>query len=171
MPSDASRGIRLRIKFDRVRVDRRWRQPVADHDREPARRAIAARQQLLRSLVEHPPEIGTPQIVLAVADTAADLSGLQAEIAKTLHQAGHIKGGMNGIAGARMIQGKGEQRLGRQAGAGPAKPDARRRQMAQIPQRSSRRDRCHRHVVIAMSLITSADHYSAGTEASCSLSE
>jgi hypothetical protein len=41
---------------------------------------------------------------------------------------------MNGVAGARVVERKGEQRLGRQAGAGPAEPDPRRRQIPQIAQ-------------------------------------
>ena len=44
----------------------------------------------------------------------------------------HIEGGMNGVAGARVIEREVEQRLGRQAGAGAAEPDARRRQVPQI---------------------------------------
>ena len=44
---------------------------------------------------------------------------------------------MHRVAGARVVEREGEQRVGRQAGAGPAEPDARRRQ---FPQSSSERD-------------------------------
>ena len=66
-----------------------------------------------------------------------------------------IEGGMNRVAGARMVQREFEQRSGRQAGAGPAEPDARRRQVAQIPQRTGRRRRRFH-----------CRAYSAGTDAS-----
>ena len=84
-------------------------------------------------------------------DTSSDL---EAEAAKFRDQARRIEGGMNGIAGPRMIEREVKQRLGRHAGAGAAEPDARRRQ--------SRRSRSERDggagTVIA--------GYSAGTEAS-----
>ena len=46
--------------------------------------------------------------------------------------AGHIEHGMHRVAGARMVERKGEQRTRRQAGAGAAEPDACRGQLAQI---------------------------------------
>jgi hypothetical protein len=107
-------------------------------------------------LVQHSPEIGTPQIILAVAGAAADVDRLKTKRAEALQQARDIEGGMNGIAGARMVKGKGEQRIGRQAGAGAAKANARRGQLAQIAQRSAWSDRDRRHEA----------GYSAGTEAS-----
>ena len=72
--------------------------------------------------------------------------------------AGDIEGGVNGVAGARMVEGKVEQRLGRQAGAGPAQPDARRRQIPQVAQRTG--------PAAAGLALHRVAIYSAGTEAS-----
>ena len=63
----ARRGTRPRTSSTRVAVDRRGRQAVADHDRKPARPAAMRRQRTLRGFVQHSPEIGAPQIILAVA--------------------------------------------------------------------------------------------------------
>ena len=57
-------------QFDRVGIDRGRRQPVADHDREPAWPCAMRRQRVTRVLIEHSPEIGTPEIILAVAGAA-----------------------------------------------------------------------------------------------------
>ena len=46
---------------------------------------------------------------------------------------GHVEGGMDGVAGARMVQREFQQRLGRQACPGEAEPDPRRGQVPQIP--------------------------------------
>jgi len=43
-----------------------------------------------------------------------------------------IEGAMDRVARPRMVAGEGEQRIGRHAGAGAAKPDAGRRQIPQI---------------------------------------
>ena len=101
------------------------------------------------------PEIGTPEIIAAGMHAAADLHRLQAQTIKSGREPRNIEGGMNGVAGARMIQRKFEQRLGRQAGARAAKPDARRRQ---VPA-----DRATNGT--AAPAVSSLD-YSAGTEAS-----
>ena len=55
-----------------------------------------------------------------------DLERLEPEIVQARDDRGRIERGMNGVAGAGMVERKGEQRLGRQAGAGAAEPDARR---------------------------------------------
>src|SRR3981081_4688868 len=47
-------------EFDRVSIDRRRRQAIADDDGKLARAAAMACQQVLRSLVERSPEVGPP---------------------------------------------------------------------------------------------------------------
>jgi hypothetical protein len=70
-------------------------------------------------------------------DPARDLTCRKTEITEALDYRRHIKGGMNRITGTGMIQRKFEQRLGRQAGTGPAKPDPRRSQIPEIAERST----------------------------------
>src|SRR6202035_5091549 len=88
--------------------------------------------------------VGTAEIVLAVADLAADGKWLEAEIAEACDDGRCVEGGMNRVAGARVVEREVEQRLGRQAGAAAAEPDAGRREVPQIPKRPGRRRRrCH----------------------------
>ncbi len=121
---------------DGMGVDRRRRQAVADHDREPARIPAMARQQQMRGRVERPPEIRAPQIVGAVAGPAMDLDRLEAETVQTGNDRGRIEGGMNGVAGTGVVEREAEQRAGGQARAGAAEPDARRGKGPQVGQRA-----------------------------------
>ena len=70
-------------------------------------------------------------------DAARDFTCFKTEITKTLHQGCDIEGGMNRVTGAGVVQCKFEQCLGRQTGAGAAKPDTCRSQIPEIAERSS----------------------------------
>ena len=66
IPSAASGGIRCANQLDRVGVDRRRRQAVADHDRKlarPARHGSPVSRREAGSSMS--PEIGTPEIIAA----------------------------------------------------------------------------------------------------------
>ena len=82
-------------------------------------------------------EIGTPQIIPAVARAAATTSmAARPSAVKPGDQTRRIEGGMNGVAGARMIEREVEQRVvGRLA---PARPSPTR---AGVRCRRSRSDR------------------------------
>ena len=60
-------------QFDRVGIDRRRRQAIADDDRKLARAAVHGSPQLGGIRIEHPPEVGPPEIFLPVARPAGDL--------------------------------------------------------------------------------------------------
>ena len=87
---------------------------------------MAARQQMLRAGIELSAEVGPRQIVFAAAREARHLRCLKPESAKAGGDRAPIESRMHGVAGARVVQRKGEQCFGRQAGAGAAKPDPRR---------------------------------------------
>ena len=75
-----------------MRVDRDRRQSIADHDRQVAsidRAALA--QTLHRGLVKLPSEVGTPEIILAVARPAGDAVRLKAEIAEARDQGRRVE--------------------------------------------------------------------------------
>jgi hypothetical protein len=83
-------------------------------------------------LIEHSPEIRTPQVIPAIAGAAFDVESHNTESAQSLAQSGYVEGGMNGVAGAGVVQGEGQQHLRRQAGARSSQPDTGRREIAQI---------------------------------------
>jgi hypothetical protein len=109
-----------------MRVNSRWRQPVADHDREFAGTSLAAREPPSGSFVQPPTEIRTPQIVATIAGAAMNLACDDAETGKLRDQRLGIESGMNGIARARVIQRKVEQSAGGQARTCATERDARR---------------------------------------------
>ena len=99
---------------------------------------LPACQQMLRGLIELSSEVGTPEIILAVAARGwRPAIGRKPSSARPAVTAEISKVGMNGVAGAGMIEREFKQRSGRQARAGAAKPDPRRRE---IPQMLSERD-------------------------------
>ena len=148
IPSTASRGTRLRTSRMACALtavgDRPSPTTIASRHAPPlwpASRCCEARSSIR-------PRSGTPQIVLPVARAAGDLDRLQGrDRAGPDDQRGNIEGGMNGVAGARMVEREVEQRLGRQAGAGAAKPDARRGQVPQIASASGTAARRFHHRV------------------------
>src|ERR1700761_6665880 len=93
---------------------------------------------MLRGRIKLASEIGPPEIFLPVKRATGDLECCKTEIAQTKRDGRSIEGGVNGIAGARMVEGKVEQCLGGQTGAGPSQPDARRREVSQFAQRTAR---------------------------------
>jgi hypothetical protein len=60
-------------------------------------------------LIEPPPEIGTPQILTAIAGAASDLACGDAKIGKLRDQHFGIEGGVNGVARPRVIESEIEQ--------------------------------------------------------------
>jgi hypothetical protein len=114
-------------------VDRGWRQTVTDDDRVTAW-AVATPEYILRCWIELSPPIRTPQIILAGLRAARHLQRRKSKRVEAGDNGWNIETGMNGIAGAGVIQGEFEQRRCRQAGAGAAEPDSCRGQMPQIAQ-------------------------------------
>jgi len=116
-----------------MHIDRCRRQSIADNKHKLAR---AARQRALRVGVQHAAEVGTAQIVAPVRRAARHLDGIEVKRAERGDQGFGIEGGVDGIAGPRMIEREVEQRLRRQAGAGAAKRDARRGQRPEVADRA-----------------------------------
>jgi hypothetical protein len=81
---------------------------------------------MLRRRIEHPSEVGPPEIILPAARATNDINGLKAEITEARDRRRHIEGGMNGVTRTRVVQRKFEQRCGRKACTHPTKPDTRR---------------------------------------------
>ena len=69
-------------EFDRVGMDCRRRQAVAEDDRKLTRAAGTARQPLRRIRIERTSEVGPPEIILPVAYTAGDIECVETKIAK-----------------------------------------------------------------------------------------
>ena len=128
-------------QFDGVDVDGRRRQPVTDHDHNLVRAAALLFQRAPRIRVQHASEIGTAQIVAPVARLAGNLPDRQAEAGQSGNQMRRIQSGVNGVARPRVVEREGKQRVGRQARAGTAEPDTRRRQLPQGFERAGRRRR------------------------------
>ena len=105
---------------------------------EASRAIAAARQPLSRIRVKFAPEIGTREIILAAGREARHALRFQTESGEALHQTCHIESRVYGVACARMVEGKFEQRLGRQARAGTPQRHARRRKLAQSFKRRQR---------------------------------
>jgi hypothetical protein len=122
-----------------MRMHRGGGQPVADHDRELACASLAPCQQLRGRLIEPPPEVGTPQVIAAIAGAAFDLDGCNAETGKLRDQRLRLEAGMNGIARPRVIEREVEQRPRGQARTGAAERDARRGQGPKVERRARRR--------------------------------
>ena len=141
MPASANRGPRWRTSSTAWTLTAAGDRPSPITIASCCGPAALAGEHAAGSRIELASEIGTTEIVAPVARLAGNLNRLQAEADQSGDETRVIEGGMNGIAGARVIERKVEQCLGRHACAGPAKPDARRRQVPQIAQRTGRRRR------------------------------
>ena len=97
-------GGRLPVVDGRYRWQPDHRQPITDHQRKLAHSAIPGGKGLLGGLIEPTPQIGTPEIVTPAAGAASDIEGFETEIAQRGDQGLGIEGGMDGVAGARVVQ-------------------------------------------------------------------
>ncbi len=105
--------------------------------------------------IEHTSEIGPAQIVAAARAPGSTPRRRDAEAGQVGRNPADIKSGVNGIAGTGVIEREREQRTGRQAGAGAAETDPRRRQR-----------RADRQAKGTLAPAVSSCCYSAGTDAS-----
>jgi hypothetical protein len=118
-------------QFDRVNIDGGGRQAVADDDRKLIGPAAAVGKLAPGGRVEYAAEVGTAEIIAPATRLAGKQNRLQAEATQSGNDPRMIEGGVNGVARPRVVEGKAEQRCGRQARARPAEPDPGRRQLAQ----------------------------------------
>ena len=99
-------------KLDRVSMDSRRRQAIGNDDCKLRRAAGVARQQMLGLRIEPASEVGTPEIIRPVADATGDSMGRETKIIETGDDGGEVEGGMNRVAGSRVVERKFEQRFG-----------------------------------------------------------
>jgi hypothetical protein len=87
-----------------MRVDRRWRQAVADDNSKIAWCLVETYEPIPRCQIKRSSEIGTPQIILAALRLARNPKRCQPKGFKAGNDGWDIQTGMDGIAGAGVVE-------------------------------------------------------------------